>query len=169
MRDIAQAYGEEFCAYSFMKAHMVKVNEFAGVKSKMDDEQLADLCYQILSEYGYLNVFEFIVFCGRLRSGQYEDFYGSVDPMRILKSLASFCRDMWSDIDRAEREIEHKRKEAEWEEQRQNAVTFDEWFLRCEDEQLVQSAALLCGQTKWEELMAQREALRQQKNSSQKM
>lgn len=125
---VAQAYGEEFAAETFITSHLVKVNEFVGAKNKLTDQQLLDLSYQILAEYWYLNLFEFIVFCGRLRSGKYEDFYGSIDPMRILKSLDDFCQDRWNDIDRAKREEEKAQKELEDIEHRKNAISFEDWY-----------------------------------------
>lgn len=126
---VAQAYGEEFTAETFITSHLIKVNEFVGAKNKLTDQQLMDLSYQILSEYWYLNLFEFIVFCGRLRSGKYEDFYGSIDPMRILKSLDDFCHDRWTDIERAKREEEKVQRELEDAERRKNSISFDDWYL----------------------------------------
>ena len=83
---VAQAYDEDV-AVKWVQQQLLAVNEFAGAKAKLTDFQLDELAIQIRLEYGYLNLFEFILFCARLRSGKYEDFYGSIDPMRILKSL----------------------------------------------------------------------------------
>lgn len=132
---LAQAYGEEFAAETFISAHLVKINEFVGAKNKLSDQQILDLSYQILAEYWYLNLFEFIIFCGRLRSGKYEDFYGSIDPMRILKSLDIFCADRWSDIDRAQRKEEAERKRIEEEEHSKHVVTFEQWYQGLSEEQ----------------------------------
>lgn len=164
LRTIAEAYGQNFCVTSFMKAHMVKVNEFSGAKNKLDDGQVVDLCEQILAEYGYLNLFEFIVFCGRLRSGKYEDFYGSVDPMRIMKSLEAFMKDRWNDIVREEKRIESERQEREYNERLKNSVTFEQWFVSCEDEEAIETSAQWCGQERWKELMAERAKAMAEKN-----
>lgn len=131
---VAQAYGEEFAAETFITSHLVKVNEFVGAKNKLTDQQLLDLSYQILSEYWYLNLFEFIVFCGRLRSGKYEDFYGSIDPMRILKSLDDFCHDRWNDIERAKREEEKAQRELDEIERRKNSISFEDWYKGLSDD-----------------------------------
>ena len=96
---LAQAYDEDV-AVKWIQDQLLQVNEFAGVKAKLSDMQLDELAIQIRLEYGYLNLLEFILFCARLRSGRYEDFYGSVDPMRILKSLDSFYADRKIEINR---------------------------------------------------------------------
>lgn len=70
---VAQAYDEDV-AVKWVQQQLLAVNEFAGAKAKLTDFQLDELAIQIRLEYGYLNLFEFILFCARLRSGKYEDF-----------------------------------------------------------------------------------------------
>jgi len=124
---LAQAY-DESVAVNWVQQQLLAVNVFAGAKAKLSDFQLDELAIQIRLEYGYLNLFEFILFCARLRSGKYEDFYGSIDPMRILKSLDSFCAERRSEINRAIAEKEKIEREREYEESRKNAVTFEDWY-----------------------------------------
>ena len=118
---LEQAYGEEYASRVWIKTQIVVLNDFVGVKNKLDDCQINPLCDQILVEYGGLNLLEFCLFVARLRSGKYEQFYGSVDPMLILKSLDSFMEDRRLDINRNVEAIEKekkKREEAENEEYR---------------------------------------------------
>lgn len=131
---LAQAYDEDF-AVRWIQDQLMQVNEFAGVKSKLSDMQLDELSIQIRLEYGYLNLFEFILFCARLRSGRYEDFYGSVDPMRILKSLDSFCQERQVELNKEAAAKEKIEREREYEESRRNAVSFDEWYSRQTEEE----------------------------------
>lgn len=84
---LEQAYGQEYASRVWIKTQLVILNDFVGVKNKLEDFQINPLCDQILVEYGGLNLLEFCLFMARLRSGKYEQFYGSVDPMLILKSL----------------------------------------------------------------------------------
>lgn len=114
-------------AISWMKGQFTEVSTFANVKEKMNDWQLECLCQQILADYPTLTMLEFILFCARLRSGVYEDFYGSIDPMRILKSLRMFIEDKRKDYIRAEEEQRKKRKEQETEDGRKNAVTWEQY------------------------------------------
>lgn len=131
---LAQAY-DEGVAVGWIQNQLLQVNEFAGVKSKLSDMQLDELAIQIRLEYGYLNLFEFILFCARLRSGRYEDFYGSVDPMRILKSLDAFCTDRRIEINREAERIEKEEREREYEEHKKHCISFEDWYRGLPEEQ----------------------------------
>ncbi len=130
---LAQAYDENV-AVNWVQQQLFAVNVFAGAKAKLSDFQLDELAIQIRLEYGYLNLFEFILFCARLRSGKYEDFYGSIDPMRILKSLDTFCTERRAEINRAQAEKEKIEREREYEESRKNAISFEDWYLSLPEE-----------------------------------
>lgn len=127
LTDVMFAYSED-CAKEWVKCQLLKVNDFIGVKQKLSDEQLSDLSMQIVCEFYYLNIAELCCFFGRLRSGKYEDFYGSIDPMRILKSLNTFCHDRRIDIERHEKEIAIARSESKNEERMKNSVSWDEFI-----------------------------------------
>lgn len=125
-----QAYGD-VTALAWIKAQLIRVNDFVGTRLKLTDDQLEDLAIQILAEYDYLNMLEFILFCGRLRSGKYEDFYSSVDPMRILKSLDCFCRDRTIDINHEITKIEKEKRDKEREESAKNAISLEQYVENC--------------------------------------
>lgn len=125
--DVSLAYGLEG-AREWLKCHLIKVNCFVGAKLKLTDEQLIDLSDQIACEYPYLNIAELCCFFGRLRSGKYEEFFGSVDPMQILKSLDSFCRDRKRDMRNAEQEFEAMQMELRVIARAANAVTLEEYL-----------------------------------------
>lgn len=63
----------------------------------MDKEQINAVCQQIYNLCPTLTMTEFILFCARVRSGKYESFYGSVDPLKILKSFDAFLKDRSKD------------------------------------------------------------------------
>lgn len=97
----------------WMRAQFTEVSAFVNVKEKMNDWQLDNLCRQILAEFPTLTMMEFILFCSRLRSGLYEDFYGNIDPMHIMKSLRSFVDDRRKDYIRRYNEDQKKKQERE--------------------------------------------------------
>lgn len=125
---LEKAYGFEFASRVFVKSHIIEVNDFVGTKTKLSDDQLDTLSDQIVMEYGDLNCLEFICFCSRMRSGKYEAFYGSVDPMQITKSLADFYEDRRDDINRAWAKREKERQDREYEEHKKNAISFEEYI-----------------------------------------
>ena len=124
--EMARAYGD-MVAVSFLKAQIIKINDFAGSKQKISDSQLEDLSLQIVAEYPYLNLLEIIVFCGRLRSGMYGEFYGSVDPMKILYGLGRFCKDREKDISRYETAREKDEQARQRDECAKNSISWEEW------------------------------------------
>lgn len=124
---LAQAYGPGMAA-RWIQSQLVAVDYFVGAKGKMSDAQMEELSVQILMEYKNMNLVEFILFCARLRSGRYEGFYGSVDPMRILKSLEMFWNERNRDIYKRREQEEKKEKEREYAERCKNSVTFEEWY-----------------------------------------
>jgi len=117
----------ENAALTWMKAQMIAVSVFANVREKMSDWQINAVCEQILCEQPQTTMMEFVLFCARLRSGAYEDFYGSVDPMRIIKSFNAFLNDKRRDLARKWERDEEERRTREDEESRRNAISYEEW------------------------------------------
>ena len=115
----------ENIAISWMRGQLIAVSAFTSVRDKMSDWQMTALCQQILADYPTITMLEFVLFCARLRTGMYEDFYGSVDPMRIIKSFRSFINDRKCDYDRKFEEERKARAEREAEESKKNAVGMD--------------------------------------------
>ena len=59
----------------------------------------------------------------RFKSGWYDRFYGSVDPLIITTSLRDFLRERANFIDRHEQEEKAKERET-W---KKNAITYEEY------------------------------------------
>lgn len=135
LKVLEQAYGTKYASRVWIKTQIAIVNDFSGTKEKLDDAQMDSLCDQILVEYAGLNLLEFCCFCSRLRSGKYEKFYGSVDPMRILTSLEDFIDDWRTDLYRANAERERIEREREYEESRKNAISFEDWIAKYPEEE----------------------------------
>lgn len=112
----------ENMAISWMQGQLIAVSAFTNVRDKMSDWQMTALCQQILADYPTTTMLEFVLFCARLRTGMYEDFYGSVDPMRIIKSFRSFMDDRKRDYDRKYEEERKARAERYAEESKKNTV-----------------------------------------------
>lgn len=103
------------------------VNEFAGVKSKMDSWQIQMLATTIAQEYSDLNVGEFEMFFQMLRAGKFGKFYGSVDPMVITDALNDFLDERNILVMRERRRRDEELRQQEIEERKRNAYkpTFD--------------------------------------------
>jgi len=100
-------------AVDWIKAQLEVVNCFSNVQQRLTIEQLIAIGEQIYGLYPNINLLEFSLFCGRLRRGKYEKWYGAVDGQKILISLDAFMADRMKDIYRKQEEERKKREEEE--------------------------------------------------------
>ena len=111
--EVASAYGNTGVAVDWIKAQLEVVNGFSNVQQRLSTEQLIAIGEQIFGLYPNLNLLEFSLFCGRLRRGKYERWFGAVDGQKILISLDAFMADRMKDIYRKQEEERKKREEEE--------------------------------------------------------
>lgn len=93
---------------AWLVAQLLDVSEFCGCKGKLDDYQLKQCAMLIFREYGYLKVSELMLFFVRMKTGYYGEFYGAVDPMRIMSGLRKFAVDRGNAIFIHEGELAQK-------------------------------------------------------------
>lgn len=102
-------------AEEWLTYQLAELSEFSGARDKITQGQLRQSVYLILGEYGNLTLAEFMLFCRRMKLGRYESFYGSVDPMAIMRSLVTFMgerNDAWTEREAAntKRRIEEEKR-----------------------------------------------------------
>jgi len=110
-------------AQQWLVAQLFDLSEFAGARDKLNESQLRQLAQIIVVQYSYLRVTELMLFFFNFKLGKYAEFYGTVDPLAITKSLRQFMKERNDAIYKYEREIE-KQKEAM---DRANAITYKEY------------------------------------------
>jgi len=110
----------------WLKIELNDYQNFVGVKedNKMALDSVGELCQMIVNRYYYLKLSEFMLFLNKMKYGDYGEVYGTIDPVRILRSLRSFVDDRNTIIDR----VEQRRREEEDERSRKNAVTYEEYL-----------------------------------------
>lgn len=110
----------------WLKIELNDYQNFVGVKedNKMALDSVEELCQMIVNRYYYLKLSEFMLFLNKMKYGDYGEVYGTIDPVRILRSLRSFVDDRNTIIDR----VEQRRREEEDERSRKNAVTYEEYL-----------------------------------------
>jgi hypothetical protein len=117
----------ESTVISWMQGHIVAVSNFVNVKVKMTDWQMNELCQQLIADYPTVTMMEFVLFCARLRTGQYGSFFGTIDPLLITKAFESFMNDRNNDYFRKEETERKEREEREAEESKKNVVTWEQY------------------------------------------
>lgn len=84
--DVANLYAETN-AISWLKIQFATISDFAGANNKMNAMQLETLARMVLTQYQHYNLAEIAHFIGRFNAAFYEEFYGSVDPVKIMKAM----------------------------------------------------------------------------------
>ncbi len=102
---------------------LANLSEYTGIKEKLTKSQIKDCAFVIRSNYGYLKISEFMLFCHRFKAGMYGDFYGVVSPLTITTALRQFLNDRAVVIDHHEQE----KRESELKEQKKGAVSYEEY------------------------------------------
>ena len=117
----------ENTAITWMQGQLLAVCNFVNVSGKMTDWQLITLCQQIIADHPTITMMEFVLFCSRLRSGQYCSFYGTIDPLLILKAFSDFVEDRKKDYWRKMEADRKEKAEREAAEAKKNAVSWEEY------------------------------------------
>lgn len=73
--------------------HLTDLSEFVGAKEKLNNFQMRQLADIIVMKYSFLRITELMLFCFNFKLGKYAEFYGTVDPLAIMKSLREFMRE----------------------------------------------------------------------------
>lgn len=120
----------ESTAIKWMQGQLLAVCAFVNVNGKMSDWQLNTLCQQIIADHPTITMMEFVLFCSRLRSGQYCSFYGTIDPLLILKAFSDFMEDRKKDYWRKSEDDRKAKEERDAEEARKNAISWEEYCKR---------------------------------------
>lgn len=125
LSELNMAYGE-MTATMWLVPQLYNLSEYCGARDKLQGKPLEECASVIATEFYYLKVSELMLFFHRFKSGRYGRFYGSIDPLIITTSLREFCRERNNAIAEQER-IERERKA---EEDRKNAITYEEYVAK---------------------------------------
>lgn len=92
MSVIRRAFGSDI-AEAILEQMIFQVSEFSGCREKLTPDKIEYTAKLIMDKYSTLKVSEFELFFHNFKMGHYGYFYGSVDPMVILKALESFMQE----------------------------------------------------------------------------
>ena len=96
---------------------------FSNCKNIINDQQIKELARMINSRFYYLKLTEIMLFFYKFKCGEYGDFYGTVSPISIIRSLNAF-RDERIGIyeEHRSQELEAKR-----EKDMEGCISYSEW------------------------------------------
>lgn len=100
---MGRAYGFNI-SQSWLEIQLEDLSEFAGVKEKLKQHQIAETARRLSEMYGYWKLTEFMLFFSRFKNCHYGKFWGVVDPMVIIEAAHKFQKERVRDIQRYEDE-----------------------------------------------------------------
>lgn len=103
-------------------ANLEDLNTFVGVKEKMPPAQMEMLADVILARFHYLKVPELLLFFFLFKSGEFGEFYGSIDPLKLTNALTKFIAYRFRKLDEYERKQRARKLEEERERWAKEAV-----------------------------------------------
>ena len=103
--------------------HLTDLSEFVGAKEKLNNFQMRQLADIIVMKYSFLRITELMLFCFNFKLGKYAEFYGTVDPLAIMKSLREFMRERNVAIYNYEQKVAALKAEQD----KLNAITYKEY------------------------------------------
>jgi hypothetical protein len=89
-----------------------RLNDFYG-KGSLSPLQIEEVSTLIIAEYYYLKIAELAVFFNKFKIGRYGEFYGAIDPLKIMSALIEFVSERKEELTRYDRAIEKQRNEDE--------------------------------------------------------
>lgn len=91
LSQFAKTYSKDN-AYLMVELWLLDLSNYAGAGNKLNDDQIQQLAKYFYQDAYALNFAELGLFFNRIKKGQYGEFYGSVDPIKIMNYLTQFLK-----------------------------------------------------------------------------
>ena len=114
----------------WMMAQLLDLNEYVGVKNKMETAQMKALANVLIVESYYLKASEMLLFFYKLKAGDFGGFYGAVDPQKVGECLIAFKNWRSLELDKINNKIAQEDRERKRKEWRKTGITREEYELR---------------------------------------
>ena len=114
----------------WVMAHLEDLNEYAGVKIKMETAHIKELANIIIAKSPFLKASEILLFFYKLKAGDFGGFYGTVDPLKVGDSLNSFLDWRSMELDKVNNKTAQEKREREQIEWQKTSITREEYLAR---------------------------------------
>ena len=119
----------------WMMAQLLDLNEYVGVKNKMETAQMKALANVLIVESYYLKASEMLLFFYKLKAGDFGGFYGAVDPQKVGECLIAFKKWRSLELDKINNKIAQEDRERKRKEWRKTGITREEYERRVKNEE----------------------------------
>ena len=114
----------------WVRAQLIDLNEYVGVKNKMETAQMKDLARTIILKSEYLKASEVLLFFHKLKAGDFGGFYGAVDPQKVGEYLNDFINWRSQELDKVNNKKAQEEKERKRNEWKRTGITRQEYDKR---------------------------------------
>ena len=121
--DISNKYGRKL-PLIWLVGQITDLVAFTNCKNIINETQIRELARMIYAEYHYYKLTEIMLFFYLFKAGEYDDFYGTISPAAIMKSLKEFKKQRCSEYDTYIR----RQNELQRERDMQGCIPYDEWL-----------------------------------------
>ena len=119
----------------WMMAQLLDLNEYVGVKNKMETAQMKALANVLIVESYYLKASEMLLFFYKLKAGDFGGFYGAVDPQKVGECLIAFKKWRSLELDKINNKIAQEDRERKRKKWRKTGITREEYERRVKNEE----------------------------------
>jgi hypothetical protein len=104
-----KCYSKNSC-FALVELWLFELSEFSGTQNKLTPSQMNQLAPMIYAEAYALNFAELGLFFNRIKTGHYGEFYGAVDPIKIMTFLNQFMNERSISIEKYNNERSQEKK-----------------------------------------------------------
>ena len=109
---MAKAYGENI-AISWLSIQIYDLVKFCSFEDKIDINQVNDVAVILFTDAPFLKLTEWMMFFYRFKRGEYGEFFGRFDGVKVGVALKEFKSWRRSELDRYSNEERREREKAE--------------------------------------------------------
>ena len=117
---IGHTYTNE-ATIEWLKIQFLDLNNFVGVKEKLNTAQINQLAGLFFFDCYFLNIAEVALFFLKYKLGKFGEFFGVIDPLKIMNAKNQFIQDRKASLDYY-KDKERQEKEEQFRESLPNAL-----------------------------------------------
>lgn len=127
LRQLEGWFGRD-ATLTWMELQLARFNDFCGAAEKMQSLQIEDLACLLFANHPTATIAQLANFFARLKSGCYDRFYKSVDPIKIAASMQMYMEEQKAAFHRLREQEEREAQERREAESRKRCITYEQYL-----------------------------------------